>query len=90
MRVCAYRGFATSSHAFVSGRVLANRSPGELGDKQSLWRNLVDTYRRLKPMRCRMRSSPFDFKGAIKPRKPMRRVIITLSCRGRNGATISG
>ena len=46
MRVCAYRGYATSSHAFVSGRVLANRSPGELGDKQSLWRNLIDTYRR--------------------------------------------
>ena len=47
MRICAYRGYATASHAFVSGRVLANRAPGELGDKQSLWRNLIDTYRRL-------------------------------------------
>ena len=46
MRICAYRGYATSSHAVVSGRVLANESPGELGDKQSLWRNLIDTYRR--------------------------------------------
>lgn len=46
MRICAYTGYATSSHAFVSGRVLANKAPGELGDKQSLWRNLIDTYRR--------------------------------------------
>jgi phosphatidate phosphatase APP1 len=46
MRICAYRGYATSSQAFVSGRVLANKAPGEPGDKQSLWRNLIDTYRR--------------------------------------------
>ncbi len=46
MRICAYRGYATRTSVFVSGRVLANTPPSELHDGQSLWRNLVDAYRR--------------------------------------------
>jgi phosphatidate phosphatase APP1 len=46
MRICAYRGYATSTRAFISGRVLASRSAGELRDHHSTWRNLRDTYRR--------------------------------------------
>ena len=46
MRICAYRGYATRRQVFVSGRVLANLSPGELRDRASLWRNLIDAYHR--------------------------------------------
>ena len=46
MRICAYRGYATPTRVFVSGRVLANKPPSELHDGQSLWRNVVDAYRR--------------------------------------------
>lgn len=44
--ICAYRGYATRERLFFSGRVLANKTPGELGDNESTWRNLLDTYRR--------------------------------------------
>ena len=67
MRICAYRGYATSSEAFVAGRVLANKAPGELGDKQSLWRNLIDTYCLFETEEVRTRLSPFDFKERSKP-----------------------
>src|SRR5215203_4362019 len=46
MHICAYRGYASPMRVFVSGRVLANRAPGELREKQSLWRNILDAYRR--------------------------------------------
>ena len=44
--ICAYRGYATRDRALISGRVLANRTAGDLRDNASLWRNLLDTYRR--------------------------------------------
>ncbi len=46
MHICAYRGYATRTRVFVSGRVLANRSPSELRKTESLWRNLIAAYRR--------------------------------------------
>ncbi len=46
MRICAYRGYATRTRVFVFGRVLANRSPAELTEPESLWRNLLNAYRR--------------------------------------------
>ena len=44
MRICAYRGYATRTHVFVSGRVLANRSAVRLTERGSVWRNLLNTY----------------------------------------------
>ncbi len=46
MRICAYRGYATRTDVVVSGRVLANRSPAGLTQRESLWRNLLNAYRR--------------------------------------------
>ena len=46
MRICAYRGYATRTRVLVSGRVLANRAPVELTERESLWRNLLNSYRR--------------------------------------------
>ncbi|MBA3763372.1 MAG: DUF2183 domain-containing protein [Chthoniobacterales bacterium] len=46
MRICAYRGYATRTRVFVFGRVLANKSPAELTERESLWRNLLNAYRR--------------------------------------------
>jgi len=46
MRIEAYRGYATRTAVFVSGRVLASRAPGVLRERDSLWRNLVDAYHR--------------------------------------------
>lgn len=46
MRICAYRGYATSTRVFISGRVLSNESPRELHGTESFWRNLVEAYRR--------------------------------------------
>jgi phosphatidate phosphatase APP1 len=48
MRLCAYRGYATRDRVFVSGRVLASKSPTEHRDGESLWQTLRDTYRRFK------------------------------------------
>ncbi|MBA2623608.1 MAG: DUF2183 domain-containing protein [Chthoniobacterales bacterium] len=45
MRICAYRGYATRRQALVSGRVLSNNSPGELRGSESLWHNLLNSYR---------------------------------------------
>ena len=47
MRIDAYRGYANKDRVFISGRVLANRSPGEQRHDESVWRNLLNTYRRL-------------------------------------------
>ena len=46
MRICAYRGYATRTHVFVSGRVLANAVPEASHGGESLWRNLVDAWHR--------------------------------------------
>ena len=46
MQICAYRGYATRSRVFVSGRVLGNRAPERPHGGESLWRNLVDAYHR--------------------------------------------
>lgn len=46
MRICAYRGYATRTRVFVSGRVLANEGPRELRGDAGLWRNLLDAYHR--------------------------------------------
>ena len=46
MHIAAYRGYATATKVVVSGRVLTNKSAAEPGDHHSLWRNLLDTYRR--------------------------------------------
>ena len=45
MRICAYRGYATPAQIFVSGRVLANQAPAGLTERESFWRNLLNTYR---------------------------------------------
>ncbi len=45
MRICAYRGYATRTQVFVSGRVLANKTPAGLTERESFWRNLLNTYR---------------------------------------------
>ncbi len=46
MQICAYRGYATSTHVFLSGRVLENKPPTSGGTEQSLWRHLLNSYRR--------------------------------------------
>lgn len=46
--ICAYRGYATPDHVVFSGRVLANDAPAALRDNESVWRNLLNTYRRFK------------------------------------------
>jgi phosphatidate phosphatase APP1 len=46
MRICAYRGYATRDRVHVSGRVLSSKSPGDRPGGESLWRTLLDTYRR--------------------------------------------
>ena len=46
MRICAYRGYATQTHVSLSGRVLANKSPAGLTARESVWRNLLNAYRR--------------------------------------------
>jgi phosphatidate phosphatase APP1 len=46
MRICAYRGYASRTHVFVSGRVLANSVPEASHGGESLWQNLVDAYHR--------------------------------------------
>ena len=46
MRICGYRGYATRTRVFVSGRVLGNRAPSESHGGESLWRNLLDAYHR--------------------------------------------
>ena len=46
MWISAYRGYATRTHVFISGRVLANKRPVDHGKEQSLWRDLLNTYRR--------------------------------------------
>jgi len=45
MHICAYRGYATRTQVFISGRVLANRWAAALTERESLWRNLLNTYR---------------------------------------------
>lgn len=44
--ICAYAGYATKERALFSGRVLANKPLADLGDNESTWRNLLNTYRR--------------------------------------------
>ncbi|CAN5489955.1 DUF2183 domain-containing protein [soil metagenome] len=46
MHIAAYRGYATATHVFLSGRVLANRSPRELRGDERFWRSIANTYRR--------------------------------------------
>ena len=46
MHISAYRGYATRTHAFVSGRVLDNRSPDKAREEDRLWQTLRNAYRR--------------------------------------------
>ena len=46
MHISAYRGYATRSRAFVSGRVLDNCAPSEPRDEDNLWDTLRNAYRR--------------------------------------------
>ncbi|MBA2432507.1 MAG: hypothetical protein H0V56_10400, partial [Chthoniobacterales bacterium] len=48
MRILAYRGYATRTHLFVSGRVLGNNPPAARHDSDSLWQRLLGTYRRFR------------------------------------------
>jgi phosphatidate phosphatase APP1 len=46
MHISAYRGYAARSQAFISGRVLDNRSADKASDEDSFWRTLRNAYRR--------------------------------------------
>src|SRR5690554_667858 len=45
--VVPYRSYGTLDRLFVMGRVLENTSAATAGDDDSIWQNLLNTYRRL-------------------------------------------
>ena len=44
--IVAYRGYANASRALVQGRVLESPNVSQAGESDSLWRNLVNTFKR--------------------------------------------
>ena len=44
--IVAYRGYANATRALVQGRVLESPNVSEAGESDSLWRNLVNTFKR--------------------------------------------
>lgn len=47
IKIVPYRGYGTQERLYLKGRVLRDRGVAPAGDNDSLWRNLINTYRRL-------------------------------------------
>ena len=47
IKIVPYRGYGTPEQLYLKGRVLKDQGVAPAGDNDSLWRNLVNTYRRL-------------------------------------------
>src|SRR5687767_3302563 len=44
--IVAYRGYANDTRALVQGRILESPNVSQAGESDSLWRNLVNTFKR--------------------------------------------